>query len=78
MNLAYGWGASSEPNKGCLCRILAFSAVAQKEWLLVSALGLCTGNTPCAPSFLSTSSVQSGNIQKKQSARNMNHSLALK
>lgn len=45
MNIAYGWGASPDPNKSWHGRFLAFSAVAMKEWLLVSALGLCAGNT---------------------------------
>lgn len=45
MNLAYEWGASLDPNKGWLGRFLAFSAVAKKEQLLVSALWLHAGNT---------------------------------
>lgn len=46
-----------------------------------TAAGPCSGAVleahPCTSSFLSTSTIQSSNIQHKQSARNVNHSLPL-
>lgn len=77
-SIPYKWGASLELNQGWLGRVLAFWAVANKKQLLVLALGLCPGSTFLHILLFVSSTIQTGKIQQKQSARNMNHSLPLK